>query len=748
MVLLFVMLFNVDTKAADDIVEGYFSPTVYVNISSLEEFTSDVTFELYKTTSSFDIDGRTPIETITVTKSDIDNKKGITFTQDIYRSIGHRYYVVKYVGTSEGDWTPDNKYAYIEVAVTGEQVVGSSTMTMNVYEIQYAYEISGSSLVNMRKEFWVNTIKLSFSLTKNEAKVPDEEVQFGATSTVINGNTWTDGATFTYKLEALDSSNCGVGNWVSAKAPLPGDVAGPIVMEANKDNPIAYFGKVSFSYDAPAGHIEQSSINEGEANTRCYMYKITEVIPDEANESNNYTVNGVKYDKDAETLYVKVWVIQVVNSLTGEKSVKTDTSFSTRLDAHIGGRYDISRIEFTHEYVASGSISLGGNVSLTGKRIESGNFAFRITAPAGTPIPSYTTVYNDESGKFDFGEIKYTSSDVGKTYSYTVIEDVPADSKGIVFDSSEYTINVSVTDRGDGTLACTSTIKRRDGTPVENVTFRNVYYAQGSIVIDGIVNLTGKMLEGDEFTFELLDEAGSVISKVKNQLGGHFGFDTITYRTEDIGTHTYTIRQVIPASADGTTYDQSKYTISVEVMDNGDGTLAPSVAAIRKDGVLVERISFANKKKAAKTGYIDFLGTVNYTKAISSGLFTTALKKRGDTKSYLYNVSSSGAVKYNHTSSVLGILNFTSADIGNHVFEISQKKGSESDIEYDTSVYVIYVTVSDTAGDSLDVKVTKVIKAVSAGSDIGSEVNFSNGNYFEFNNKFIDLQEYFNIYSE
>ena len=53
--------------------------------------------------------------------------------------------------------------------------------------------------------------------------------------------------------------------------------------------------------------------------------------------------------------------------------------------------------------------------------------------------------------------------------------------------------------------------------------------------------------------------------------------------SSSLGTHYYTIREVIPAGAtqnadgtytlDGVTYDQSSYRFSVTVVDNGDGTL-------------------------------------------------------------------------------------------------------------------------------------------------------------------------------
>jgi pilin isopeptide linkage protein len=108
------------------------------------------------------------------------------------------------------------------------------------------------------------------------------------------------------------------------------------------------------------------------------------------------------------------------------------------------------------------------------------------------------------------------------------------------------------------------------------VTAVNPYTATGELVISGEKTLSGRSLNDDDFTFELRklsDQSGGIMQEVQNE-GGAFTFDSIRYTQDDIGSHTYEIRERIEDKANHT-YDQRVYTLVVDVAhsDLKDGKL-------------------------------------------------------------------------------------------------------------------------------------------------------------------------------
>ena len=123
---------------------------------------------------------------------------------------------------------------------------------------------------------------------------------------------------------------------------------------------------------------------------------------------------------------------------------------------------------------------------------------------------------------------------------------------------------MTITDNGDGTLNAEVTTDKK-------VEFVNPYNAEGKLVLEGKKTLKGGKLAGNDFEFTL-SENGEVIQTVKNDAKGNISFEEICYTLDDVGTHTYTVKEKAGKKT-GMTYDQTEYTIKVEVTDNGDGTL-------------------------------------------------------------------------------------------------------------------------------------------------------------------------------
>ncbi|MEI3138743.1 MAG: FctA domain-containing protein [Lachnospiraceae bacterium] len=89
---------------------------------------------------------------------------------------------------------------------------------------------------------------------------------------------------------------------------------------------------------------------------------------------------------------------------------------------------------------------------------------------------------------------------------------------------------------------------------------------------------------------------------------------------------TYTVSEVIPTDKAGVTYDESVYTVTVKVTDNGNGTLGTEVS-YQKGEEKVNGISFANTYAAAGSVSLEASKTLNGA-APAAGKFSFELKDK------------------------------------------------------------------------------------------------------------------------
>lgn len=291
----------------------------------------------------------------------------------------------------------------------------------------------------------------------------------------------------------------------------------------------------------------------------------------------------------------------------------------------------IDRAVFTNVYHAEGSLAEGIEVSkvLTGRAMKkTGEFSATVMGidntagnttddEANAKLPKADTkiLFPKASagttvGKKILGDILFTQEDAGKTFSYIVAEDVPAegiDTEGVSYDRSQYRVDLAVTDTGTGKLSVTPTVTKivdRDGKSLAHpetaqvAAFENRYEPAQTVIEDttGVLPLTKKLsgrgwLDGDKFEFSLTakslngktdadsltkipmpEDARAVVTKdsaphydsttgaVPDATIKDFGFKGITYK--QAGTYVYEVREVIPDDATnpdvpGKTYGQA-----------------------------------------------------------------------------------------------------------------------------------------------------------------------------------------------
>lgn len=225
---------------------------------------------------------------------------------------------------------------------------------------------------------------------------------------------------------------------------------------------------------------------------------------------------------------------------------------------------------------------------LTGRDLAAGEFTFDLLED-GVVVASGT---NDANGTVTLSPIRYEAPG---THTYTLREACPNALglyKGVTYDSATYTVVTTVSDNGDGTLTATHKL---EGT-TESAGFTNKYHAMPTQVSIGAIKvLEGRELKKDEFSFKLVGE--DIESTVTNDADGKINFDKFEY--DEPGTYVYTISEVKGDEA-GMTYDKSVFTATVNVVDDGEGSLKASVAFAKGDKS-VEGIVFNNTYKKPET---------------------------------------------------------------------------------------------------------------------------------------------------
>lgn len=225
---------------------------------------------------------------------------------------------------------------------------------------------------------------------------------------------------------------------------------------------------------------------------------------------------------------------------------------------------------------------------LTGRDLAVGEFTFDLLED-DVVVASGT---NDANGTVTLSPIRYEAPG---THTYTLREACPNALglyKGVTYDGTTYTVVATVSDNGDGTLAVTHKL---EGT-TESAGFTNKYHAMPTQVSIGAIKvLEGRELKKDEFSFKLVGEG--IESTVTNDADGKISFDEFEY--DEPGTHVYTISEV-KGDEVGMTYDKSVFTVTVNVVDDGEGNLKANVAFTKGDKS-VEGIVFNNTYKKPET---------------------------------------------------------------------------------------------------------------------------------------------------
>lgn len=260
-----------------------------------------------------------------------------------------------------------------------------------------------------------------------------------------------------------------------------------------------------------------------------YKFTINEAAP-------NSGLGEWKYDQHVYTVTVTV------------------TDEGGKLVARADGTTGSEGFIFTNRYRTSTSYELQGGLeivkTLIGKDLHAGMFGFTVTGEDAASTEKLKALLRADEGKLTvtndepqadgtshtgiLGGLTFATSDVDKTFTYKVVEN-SGKQGGYTYDSSYWTVEIAVNNRGDGSLYTETTVKHYDSNGVEaagdvktyssengtakaKVSFTNSYAASGTF--EGLtaqkVMDSGDKIEAGQYTFDLYAEKaddGSLVPK-------------------------------------------------------------------------------------------------------------------------------------------------------------------------------------------------------------------------------------------
>lgn len=212
----------------------------------------------------------------------------------------------------------------------------------------------------------------------------------------------------------------------------------------------------------------------------------------------------------------------------------------------------------TAKFKAKKVLAINGSSDRT---LKANEFTFLLKDQAGTLVDTKT---NGENGDILFSPVSFNEAG---TFTYTITEQKPATPESaITYDESVHTVTVTVTKDANGQLNADVQYDGKKDIP----TFTNTYTpptpptpSEKQITTSKI--LEGRDLQGGEFSFNLLDENGTVLQTKQNAADGTVTFDAIAYTEAMIGTHKYTVKEVVPADQANIQYDEGQVDVTVTV---------------------------------------------------------------------------------------------------------------------------------------------------------------------------------------
>lgn len=431
---------------------------------------------------------------------------------------------------------------------------------------------------------------------------------------------------------------------------------------------------------------------------------------------------GEKPEKREHTFTYTVTESGEVAGVTNDAKLSREVSFTVIDDGK--GNLSVSHkpdgdvaFTFTNTYnvtpvETSVTDQITANKVLIGRDLKEGEFSFELVE--GNKVVA--TGINDAEGNITMSAVKYTEAG---EHTYTLREvNGGTISKGITYGDAKYTIETTITDKGDGTLKAEHVLK-----DAKTATFKNTYSVtptDADLDFDLSKAIDGReWTDGDEFSFTITapdgaplpDPATVTVSKHDAKDGiAAIKFGKIRYTAA--GTYKYEIRENAGNTV-GMTYDSHVATAEVTVTENGDGNLTANVTK-KENG------RFTNKYRTE----------LNYTAAgglwlskyldgrpMTEGQFTFTVTPADDASARALGLlpganSFKSPAAAEATVGLIDILAgheviFTQADAGKtFTYTVAEKNDGQPGYTYDDAVRTVTIAIADDTAGTLTATTT------------------------------------------
>ena len=315
---------------------------------------------------------------------------------------------------------------------------------------------------------------------------------------------------------------------------------------------------------------------------------------------------------------------------------------------------------------------------LTGRSLKEGEFTFQLKAADGTVLDTKT---NDKDGKISFDTIAYREPG---TYKYTV-EEIKGSDKDIIYDDMKATILVSVNKEGRAYVAHTTMPE----DTIFNNTVKQTTPSETVLTFDKVLS-KGTLKEG-QFSFQLRDDQGNVIDTASNDKDGHITFKPLVHTKA--GTYHYTVKEVNTNDED-IIYDNKVADVTIKVAKTIGDTLNSMVSTV----TYPQNKTFTNTVKDLQPAVASFHFTKQFQDGtLKGGEFTFEL--RDDKGKVLDTVT-------NDKDGNIDFKPITYTSAGTHTYHVSEVKGLDPKVIYDTKIADLNVMVVKTIGETLNTLVS------------------------------------------
>lgn len=588
-----------------------------------------------------------------------DANGNVTFKAIKYTEIGQHIYTLHEVKGNAGGITYDGT-TYTIVTTISDNNKGQLVAT---HELQGAAEDVKS--IKFENSYTATPVAASLVGKKN-LQVPD-----GLTPADIAGK-------FTFTVTGEEG------------APMPANASVTNDAEGKVD-----FGKITFTLD----DLNKALGEKPEKREHTFTYTVTE----------SGKVAGVTNDaKPSRTVSFTV-------TDDGEGNLRVSRKPDGNAAFTFTNTYSVTPVEtrVTDQITAT--------KALTGRDMTEGEFSFELVEGEGKDAKVVATGKNAADGKITMSAVKY---DKAGTYPYTLREvNGGTTSKGVTYSDAKFTIETTITDKGDGTLEAKHELTGPEDA--ESIKFENTYSVtplETAVDFDLSKAKDGRdWTDADKFSFTIsaaegtdapLPDPATVTVSKKDAKDGIAAINFGKIRYTAAGTYRYEIRENA-GNAAGMTYDGHVATAEVTVTENSEGVLTANVTK-KENGRFTNKYhtelnyTAAGGLKLSKTlsGRPMTEGQFTFTVTPADAASATALGLHEGANVYKSPATAEATV--GRIDILAGHeVKFTQADAGKtFTYTVAEKNDGQPGYTYDDAERTVTIAIADDGAGTLTATTT------------------------------------------